>query len=140
MAGQSQHRITAVLKNSAGAIVRDLGTWNTLAGGETTAEIPTDKPGGGGKKSYGAKPDHSDITITRVRERERDHELDRWLRGQVGRLILEVADQPLDDDDVAWGTPIITRGRLSGVLSTDIDSNGTDLRRIEVTATVEAMV
>jgi len=140
MATQQQTRVTAVIKRG-NTIVRQLGVWDTLSGAEVTAEIPTNRPGGSQvKKSYAALPETSDLTIGRVRERERDHELDRWLRTQVGKVVLEVSEQPLDDDFVPWGAPIVSRGRLSGVTSSEVDSNGTDLRRLEVTAIVEAQI
>lgn len=142
MATQQQSRITARLKSPAtGAIVRDLGVWDTFSPAETTAEIPTNRPGGSQtKKSYAALPDFGDITISRVRENERDWELVRYLQSQVGKLLLEVAEQPLDDDFVPWGKPAISTGRLSGVTPSEADSNGTDLRTLEVTATVESVV
>ena len=142
MATQQQARITARLKNPAnGKIVRDLGVWDTFSPAETTAEIPTNRPGGSLKlKSYAALPDHGDITISRVRENVRDWELVRYLNTVVGKVLLEVSEQPLDDDFVPWGSPTTTVGRLSGVTPSEVDSNGNELRTIEISATTESVV
>lgn len=139
MATQQQSRVTARIKQGS-TILRDLGVFDTKSGGETTAEVPTNRPGGSTvRKSYAALPESSAVTITRVRENERDHELERWLRGRVGMVTLEVSEQPLDSDFVPWGKPILTTGILTGVNSSDIDSNGTELRKLELTTTTDSL-
>lgn len=115
---------------------RPLGVFDTLSGGETSTEIAKRRAGGGIMRTYtNRKRDTSDITITRDYDRERDVELARWLRTQTGATA-SASDQPLDDDDVAWGKPTVFSGRLSGVNTGDVDSDSGDPRMLSLTITV----
>ena len=82
---------------------RPLGTFDTLAGGETSTDIAKRRAGGGVMRTYtNNKRDTSDVTVTRDYDRERDVELARWLRTQLGKAAT-ASDQPLDDDDAVAG-------------------------------------
>lgn len=115
---------------------RPLGTFDTLSGGETSTEIAKRRAGGGVMRTYtNRKRDTSDVTVTRDYDRERDVELARWLRTQTG-AVATVTEQPLDDDDVAWGKPTVFSGLLSGVGPGDVDSDSGDPRMLSLTIVV----
>jgi hypothetical protein len=111
-----------------------LGVFDTLSGGETSAEPTKRRAGGmGAQKSYPALPDTDDLTVSRVYERERDHEKLRKLRRRVGRAEASVSEQPLDEDGAPWGRPTTYTGRLTGVNPGEADSESSDPRMFELT-------
>lgn len=113
-----------------------LGTFDTRTGGETTAEVSKRRPGGMAReKAYAALPTTGNVTVTRVRERERDADLARRLRQRVGRATMVVSDQPLDDDGAVWGTPTVWTGKLSSVNDGDADSDSSEPRMFELVCT-----
>lgn len=84
-------------------------------------------------KSYAAAGDTDDITVSRVLERERDHERLRKLRRRVGKATASISEQPLDDDGAPWGKPTVYTGRLTGVSPGEADSDSGDVRMFELT-------
>lgn len=112
------------------------GVFDTLSGGDTTAEPTKRRSGGGGMKSYAAFGDSDDVTVGRVYERERDHEKLRKARRRVGRAEMVVSEQPLDDDGAPWGKPTVYTGRLIGLAPGEADSNSSDVRMLELTAQI----
>lgn len=131
MSSANQSLVTAVVDG------RPLGVFDTLSGGETAADISKRRAGGGVQRTYtNGKRDTSDVTITRDYDRDRDVELARWLRTRVGRAFGSVNDQPLDDDDVAWGKPTVFTGRLQSVNTGDVDSDSGDPRMLSLTFSI----
>ena len=131
MSSANQSLVTVVVDG------RPLGVFDTLAGGETSSDISKRRAGGGVMRTYtNGKRDTSDITVTRDYDRERDVELARWLRTQVGKAAASASDQPLDDDDVAWGKPTIYGGKLQSVTTGDVDSDSGDPRMLSLTISV----
>lgn len=110
-----------------------LGVFDTITGGETTAEPTKRRAGGGTMKSYAAHADTDDITVGRVYERERDHELLRKLRRRVGKATASISEQPLDDDGAPWGRPTVYTGRLTNLSPGEADSDSADVRMLELT-------
>lgn len=132
MATQQENLITVVVDG------QPLGVFDTLTGGDTSASPVKHRAGGmGSQKSYPALPEHADVTVSRVLERERDRELVRKLRLRTGRASASISEQPLDDDGAPWGKPTIYTGKLSGVKPGDADSNSVDLQMFELTLTIE---
>lgn len=109
------------------------GVFDTLSGGDTTAEPTKRRAGGGTMKSYAAHADTDDITVGRVYERERDHEKLRKARRRVGKANATISEQPLDDDGAAWGKPTVYTGRLTGLAPGEADSDSADVRMLELT-------
>lgn len=117
-----------------------IGTFDTMSGGDITAEPTKRRSGGMGPlKSYGALPDYDDVTVSRVAERERDHELQRRLRTRVGKANASISDQPLDDDGAPWGRPTVYTGRLIGMTPGEVDSESSDPRMFELTFQITAV-
>lgn len=132
MSTELQYLVTA---NVAG---RDLGVFDKRTGGDTTVASVKHRPGGmGPEKSYRALPTFSDLTCSRVYERERDHELVRWLRNAAGSVRAQVTEQPLDEDGNAWGTPTTWSGRLTNVKPGQADSGSSTVRMFEFDVAIE---
>jgi len=113
--------------------VGDLGVFDKRTGGDTTIATAKHRPGGmGPEKTYVTLPTYSNITITRVYERVRDHELVRAMRNLGGKRYVTVTEQPLDDDGNAWGVPVTWRGRLSNVKPGQVDSASNAVRMFEL--------
>lgn len=127
MSTQQQSLITVTVDNEP------LGVFDTLSGGDTTAEPTKRRAGGGAMKSYAAFADNDDITVSRVYERERDHEKLRQLRRRVGKATASISEQPLDDDGAPWGRPTVYTGRLTGLAPGEADSDSADVRLFELT-------
>lgn len=116
---------------------RPLGVFDTLSGGDVTSDVTKRRPGGSTvQRSYGSLPEYDDVTVSRVLERERDHELVRTLRGRIGRARATVSEQPLDDDGLPWGKPVTYSGRLAGIVAGEVDSDSADVRMFELTFSV----
>lgn len=114
-----------------------LGVFDTLSGGDVSAEPAKHRSGGmGTQKAYAALGDTDDVTVSRVYERERDHDLLRRLRPRVGRGVATITDQPLDDDGARWGKPTVYIGRLSKIAPGEVDSESGDPRMYELTVLV----
>jgi hypothetical protein len=120
---------------------RPLGVWDTLAGTESSVEVPSHRAGGGVQESYASrKKNHSDATVTRTYARGRDvGELEKWLRANLGKPG-SVNEQPLDDDDIAFGAPTTRTGRLKSVATGDADSDSEDRRVITLVFSVDEVV
>lgn len=131
MSTAQQSLITVIIDGSP------LGTFDTRTGGDTAAEPAKHRGGGMGTfKAYAALPDTEEVTVTRVYERERDHELLRRLRARAGRAVMVITEQPLDDDGARWGRPTVYTGRLSKVATGEVDSESGDPRMYELTQLV----
>ncbi|MFW6776071.1 hypothetical protein ACOACO_17440 [Nocardioides sp. CPCC 205120] len=135
MSTASQYDVTVVVDQEP------LGPFDTSSGMETTAEVNKRRQGGmRGEKAYPAHATHGDATVGRVYERERDHELARKLRGKVGWAKVTISRQPLGDDGVAWGTPIVSTGTLSGVTIPETDAESDDVGMLELTVVVTEVI
>jgi hypothetical protein len=113
--------------------IGDLGVFDKRTGGDNTVASVKHRPGGmGPEKSYSSLPTYSVVSVTRVYERVRDHELVRLLRTLSGSARATVIEQPLDSDGNAYGVPTTWRGRLSNVKSGGADSTSVTLRMFEI--------
>lgn len=130
MATKSQTLITASIDGNP------IGTWDTRAGGETSASVQKYRPGGGGELTSAARPTTGDVTLTRRYDLARDAALATSLRTKVGRAKIRISEQPLDDDGVKWGKPTIWNGVLSSVATDDTESNADDPRIFTLVAVI----
>lgn len=134
MSSQSQSLITVVVDGVP------MGTWDTLSGGNTTATPTKRRPGGTSKQDVArARGVTDDLTVGREYKNERDVAPLRALRPRVGRASVVVTDQPLDDDDVPFGSPTTFTGLLSSLSIGDVDSDSDDFRMCELGVTVTAV-
>lgn len=134
MSTASQSLITVTIDGES------LGTFDTRSSGETTADVAKHRPGGGGgEKTYGSLSTTGDVTVTRVRERERDVALAARLRTRVGRARMSITDQPLDEDGVPWGKPETWAGRLMSVNTGDADASSNEVRMLELGMSTETV-
>jgi len=112
---------------------QNLDAFETFTGGEVSAEPTKRRSAGGQLKQYAVRPDYSDVTITRVYERERDHELYRRLLLLAGNGNGTVQLQPLiDGTDTPWGKPITYSGMLMTVTGGDADVTATENRMLSL--------
>jgi hypothetical protein len=118
---------------------RDLGRFNTKTGGDITSDI-TGRWTADGWEVTAGRPMIGDITFGRGFNKERDHELIRWLDTKVGggRLVLNV--QPLDEEGNVWGKPRTGTGRLKESHHGDIDSSSNEPQDWELVGTMETWV
>lgn len=104
-----------------------LGIWDTLAGGGVTAGETKYKPGGMVPQvSLGGSKVTENVTLTRLYELQRDHELCRQLMGRTGRAQVVVSRQPLDPDAMPYGRPFVYTGILMEIHPGDTDSKSED--------------
>jgi len=116
---------------------RPLGVFDTLSGGEPTAEVGKHRPGGmSGERSYAALPSFGDLTVGRELDTQRDLEVYRSLVGRVGRAPFTASRQLLDENGAPVGRPITYTGRLSGMSDPEADSNSTDVSMWQMTAVI----
>lgn len=118
---------------------QNIGVWDKFSGGDTSAKVAKHRPGGMGPEVlYRALPTYSNVTISRIYERARDHELVRRLQAinAAGESAMVVSKQPLDEDGNAWGSPIVYQGRLSDVKPGTTDSTSDTPTMVEIDLTV----
>ena len=117
-----------------------LGVYDNYSGGEAKASPPKHRPGGMGSEiSYLALPVFSDVTVGRVYDEGRDHELIATLRGLCGRSYGTITEQPLDANGNPWGTPRIFRGRLASVNDGKTDSTSNAVRMYTLDFAIESV-
>lgn len=129
MSTQQQSRITVSVDGES------LGAFDACTVGSTSAEV-TKRRTADGERTWPAKNTHEDKVVSRVFERERDHELARRLKLRTGRAMVTITEQPLDDDDMPWGKPTVSNGRLSAVSTGDADVQSSEPRVLELTVVV----
>lgn len=119
----------------------NLGTFDTLTGGEVDSDELKYKPGGmapsislGGSTSIGA------LVLGRNYRLQRDHLRVHWLLARVGKATAVIVKQPLDADGNAFGKALNYRGTLKRVLAPEVDSTSTDAAILEVEVTPEGSV
>lgn len=130
-ASEQQWLISLVVANT------DLGVFDKFAGGDVTSSPNKHRPGGmGDEVTYFALPSYSDVTISRVYETQRDHDLVTQLRKVVGRATAVVTMVPLDSNGAPFGANRVYTGRLIAVKDGGTDSNSTAPRMLELDISV----
>ena len=118
----------------------NLGNFDTFSGGDVTAAAVKHRPGGMGPEiTYNSLPSYSDVTVGRVYETQRDHQLIGQLHNLAGRAMATVTLQPLDDNGTPWGEPRIYQGRFLTVKDGKADSNSNAARMYELDIAVETI-
>jgi hypothetical protein len=118
---------------------RPVGTFDTLSGGEVSADVGKHRPGGMvGETSHPALPTYGDVTVSRELDRQRDVELYRSLLPRCGRAPVSISKQPLDENGAPWGRPFTYTGRLNTMTDPDVDSNDSSVSMWQMTAVITA--
>jgi len=110
---------------------RDFGVFDTWEGGNVTSDNTKHRRGALGIQiSIGGPKSIDDITITRDYDLARDHQHAHWLSGCVGRARGVFRKQPLDDNSVAYGAPLVLQGVIIGYNHPSHDSDSSDVSMV----------
>lgn len=132
MSVEQQYSVTVVVNGAT------IGAFDTYTGGDAIAKSNKHRPGGmGEEKSFVALPSYTDMTVSRVLERQRDWELTRQLVPLAGRVLGSVTIQPLDENGAAWGASRVASGRFLGVKGWKADSNSDAVLMYELDFSIE---
>jgi hypothetical protein len=119
------------------------GKFDTVSGGEITADVQKHRPGGMSDQiSFPAMSEYGDLTFSRYWDAQRDGDLVRRLRGRVGLAEVTVTAQALGRDKsplAGAGSKRTYVGTLSGLTEPESDSNSADVSMVEFTVVVEAV-
>lgn len=111
----------------------DLGTFDTMTGGEADSEETKHRPGNMGRqKAYGGPQTVENVVVSRVYELDRDEPLMSRLLPLRGRSDMTVVKMSLDVDGNPWGTPWVYTGKFKRVGPTEPDSESTDVGMFEL--------
>jgi hypothetical protein len=106
---------------------RDLGTFDKFDGGEMDSDETKYRPGGMQPQvSLGGQSMVNNVTVSRLYNLGRDHQLMPWLLARVGKVQAIVKKQPLDVDGNPFGDPLVYRGKLKQVTAPPADSESND--------------
>lgn len=120
---------------------RELGTFDTFSGGETTGSNTKYRPGGmGQEEALGGPPSVGDITLTRSYRRDRDSDLYKWLNARVGAAACVVKKHPLDADKNPFGSADVYTGLLTGATPPEHDSTSADAAMLAIVITPDETV
>jgi hypothetical protein len=126
MSTQNQYDVTVSVDDPNGTLGQ-LGTFDTMTGGEVDSEDLKYRPGGmaatvslGGTKTVG------NVVVGRLYRLNRDHPIIHRMTQLVGRANVTVSKQPLDADGNAYGQPLVYTGKLKTVTPPEVDSNADD--------------
>jgi hypothetical protein len=113
--------------------VRDLGIFDTWEGGNVSADNTKHRRGGMGPQvAVGGPKTIEDITITRDYDVIRDHPDAHWLSSVVGRARVTASKSWLDENDRAYGRPIVITGVLIGYNNPASDSDSGDIAMVSL--------
>ena len=119
---------------------RDLGIFDTFAGGEVDSEEAEYRPGAMATEiSLGGRQTIGNVTIGRYYDVLRDHPLYKWLAARAGNRPGSAYWVPLTIAGVVAGDPVLYLGTFKRVQHSDMDSNGGDAATLELEFTIEAI-
>ena len=119
---------------------RDLGIFDTFAGGEIDSEEAKYRPGAMATEiSLGGRQTIGNVTIGRYYDVLRDHPLYKWLASRAGRAPGSAYWVPLTINGSVGGDPVLYLGTFKRVQHSDMDSNGGDAATLELEFTIEAI-
>ena len=119
---------------------RDLGVFDTFAGGEVDSEESKYSPGGmAGDISLGGRQTIGNVTIGRYYDTLRDHPVYKWLAARAGHVRGGCYWIPMTLHGVIAGDPVRYDGTFKRVQHSDIDSTGGDAATVELEFTVDTI-
>ena len=125
--------VTVVVDN------QPLGAFDTWSGGDAVAKDVKHRAAGMGPEiPFMALASYTPITVGRVYQADRDHELVRTLITKAGRKAASITIQPLDSDGNAYGQPRTASGFFLGVKNLKGDSQSDAIQLYELEMSVVA--
>jgi hypothetical protein len=119
----------------------DYGVWDKKSGGNADSEETKYKPGGMAPEiTLGGSQSVENVTLSRLYDLNRDHQIISTLLARRGRAPAVVKQQPLDHDGNVFGSPVVFRGVLKAVNVPDVDSEGNDAAMVEIEISTAATV
>lgn len=120
--------------------------FDKFSGGDVTATVNKHRPGGMGPElTYMSLPSYSDVVLTKVYETQVDHDKVADLHLLVGRGLVSVTLQALDDEGNPWTSSQagagarVYQGRLTAVKDGGTDSMSNAARMYEIDIAVETV-
>jgi hypothetical protein len=118
----------------------DLGDWENRTGGSGGSDSVKHREGGMGPlKSYGGPPTMENVTVARRYDFVRDHAKIKALFAARGKALMLVTETPLDEYGVAFGDPIVYKGKLNDVNQGDVNANSNNIRMITLIQDTEGI-
>lgn len=130
MSRRDQYNVTV---NVSG--MPDLGTFDTMTGGDIDSEELKYRPGGMAQQvSLGGTKTINNVVVGRLFRHDRDLPIALQLYEAVGRATVTVTKSHLDVDGHATGLALVYTGKLKNVTFPDVDSetNEAALMTLEV--------
>lgn len=135
MSRQDQERVEV---NVGG---RDLGVFDTFAGGANDSDDTKHRPGGmGPSEALGGFGNRDNFTVSRLYKLERDHPLAKFLDGQVGIGTVVAKRIMLSRDRTPVGDPITYTGVLKTFTPAEHDSNSADPKMFSLEVTADGAI
>ena len=114
-----------------------LGTFDTFSGGAQSRENTKHRPGGSTRQTvHGGLPSYDDVTVTRVPRVGDAARVNAWLK-RTDPIPMSVSVTETNGGRVVPGTQRTYRGVVANINPGDYDSDGDDLRSVELQMTVE---
>ena len=111
-----------------------------FAGGDTSATTNKHRAGGmGNEVTYLSLPTYSDVVVSKAYNTQADHNIIGDIHKLVGKAMVTVNLQPLDDTGTPWGTSRNYYGRIASVKDGGTDSNSNAVRMWEMDISVESL-
>ena len=113
----------------------NLGTFDKMDGGDVDSSETKYPPGGMlPEKTLGGKQTVGNVTVGRLYEVERDHDVARNLGSRAGKAPMTVQKQPLDLEGNPAGVPQVYTGTLKriGYPGTDSSSQAAAMLELEL--------
>lgn len=130
--GKREDLYVCTVQVTLGNDTRNLGTFDTFAGGEVDSEDTKYARGGlADEESLGGRRHVGNVTVGRLYD-EFMQQNEPWLDSAVGRGSTVVTKQPLDEAGNAFGRPRVYTGKLLTMTPPDHDSESSDAARIEL--------
>ena len=117
----------------------NLGAWEERSGGAATGTTTMyNLAGMGPRVALGGRQEYADNTVRKIKDADITSRL-KWLytRQNKGRMV--VAEQPLDDEGMAVGEPMVWRGVLKHVGAPNANSNSDAAAIVELQQAVESV-
>jgi hypothetical protein len=119
---------------------RELGVFDTHAGGEVDSEESKYRPGGmDAEISLGGRQTIGNVTVARYYDVLRDHPLYVWLCSRAGKARGAVTWWPMTITGVVAGDGVTQHGTFKRAQRSDIDSNGGDAATLELEFTMDSI-
>lgn len=123
---EDQYNVTVTM--AYGGVTKDLGTFDTLDGGEVDSDDTKYFPGGMQQQiSLGGRAAVGNVTVGRIYDLARDHPIMGWVLGGVGCAEVTVTKTSMTAcSPKAVEHPLVYKGKVKTVTPPSHDANSTD--------------